>query len=117
MTKSVVVKKLSDELDTSFFKALAEPTRLSLLLHLMQNAQQDIDTIAKEFPQDRSVISRHLQVLLEAEIVSRVQQGRRALYQLNGQQVLHKLETLVATMRDAISECCPPEPLVSIKKK
>lgn len=111
------IQKLSAELDSAFFKALAEPTRLSLLLYLMQNGQQDIDSIAKAFPQDRSVISRHLQLLFDTGIVTRTQQGRRSLYQLNGSHLIGRLEGLVAQMKEAMAACCPPGPLVSIKKK
>jgi DNA-binding transcriptional ArsR family regulator len=117
MKGNSAVKKLSAELDTSFFKALAEPTRVALMLHLMQHSEQDIDTIAAGFPQDRSVISRHLQVLLDAEIVTRTQQGRRALYQLNGPRIVERLEALVGVMKGAVDSCCPAPALVTIKKK
>jgi DNA-binding transcriptional ArsR family regulator len=99
---------LEEILDSKFFKALSEPVRVALLRYLVSNAPADIAAIARAFPQDRSVISRHLQVMHAAGILRCEKMGRHVFYQIDGEAVLQRLEGLVQIMRQCLPACCPP---------
>ena len=98
----------AEMLDSKFFKALSEPTRIQLMRYLIANAPADIAAIAEAFPQDRSVISRHLQIMHTAGILRCEKAGRHVYYQIDGEAVLLRLEGLVAAIRPCLPVCCPP---------
>ncbi len=102
-------RSIAVDLDSAFFRALADPTRLALVMRLASMNGQDVDAIAAAFPQDRSVISRHLGILHDAGILRREQEGRHVFYRLDGRYVLDRLEQLVSAMRAAMDACCPPD--------
>jgi DNA-binding transcriptional ArsR family regulator len=58
-----ILDELTKNFDLKFFKTMSEPVRLEILKFLMVNGRSDIGTIAEHMPQDRSVISRHLNLL------------------------------------------------------
>jgi DNA-binding transcriptional ArsR family regulator len=106
--KTKLVEELAGNLDSKFFKSLSEPVRQQLLKFLLLSGRSDIGTIAQNLPQDRSVISRHLQLMQEAGILISEKEGRFVYYRINGQQFLAKLESLVDHIRACIPICCPP---------
>ena len=106
--KTKLVEDLAGNLDSKFFKSLSEPVRQQLLKYLMLNGRSDIGTIAGHLPQDRSVISRHLQLMQEAGILICEKEGRFVYYSINGPEFLQKLESLVDQVRACIPICCPP---------
>jgi len=106
--KTKLVEDLAGNLDSKFFKSLSEPVRQQLLKYLMLNGRSDIGTIAQHLPQDRSVISRHLQLMQEAGILICEKEGRFVYYSINGPEFLAKLESLVDQVRACIPICCPP---------
>ena len=65
-TRTRAIDSVIDSFDGAFFKALCEPSRVAVLKRVMQLGRADIGEIAEGLPQERSVVSRHLQVLLEA---------------------------------------------------
>jgi DNA-binding transcriptional ArsR family regulator len=105
--KIALVEELSKNFDSKFFKSLSEPARQQLLKYLMLNGRSDIGTIAQHLPQDRSVISRHLQLMQEAGILTCEKEGRFVYYSINGQEFLSKLESLADQIRVCIPMCCP----------
>jgi len=104
--RQTTVDELVDLLETRFFKALSEPVRVGLLRHLLLNGRCDIATISETFPQDRSVISRHLQVMLAAGMLKSEKTGRRVFYEIDGQTVLGTLERIVEKIRRCLPYCC-----------
>lgn len=94
-------------LDAEFFRALCEPVRIDLLRRLIASGRADIAAISRDLPQDRSVISRHLQVLRRAGIVTAERDGRHVYYQLDGPAVVAKLEAVTDTLRRLVPDCCP----------
>ncbi|MCC6465742.1 MAG: helix-turn-helix transcriptional regulator [Planctomycetes bacterium] len=98
---------LAAELDVLFFRALSEPIRLELLRLVMHQGPLDVESAAEAFPQDRSVISRHLAALRAAGLLRSVKLGRRVIYEVNGAAILLRLETLLRRMRAAVEACCP----------
>ena len=94
-------------LDDSLFKALQEPSRVAVLRQLMVLGRADVGQIAAALPQERSVISRHLQLLLDAGIVRMERAGRHRFYQLDGPAIVSKFEVILHEMRQLAPWCCP----------
>jgi len=105
--KQKALESLADQFDTAFFKALSEPARIDLLKLLILRGPCDIESIAAELPQDRSVISRHVGALRDVGIVRCEKQGRHLVCSVDGQAFIKKLDAIVAEVRRAIGECCP----------
>ena len=64
------------------FRALADPTRRDIL-SLLRTGELPVNSIARGFPVSRPAISKHLRLLLDAELVYERRDGRNRLYQLN----------------------------------
>jgi DNA-binding transcriptional ArsR family regulator len=94
-----VVDDLVKALDSKMFKALTDPTRTLILKYLLLNGRSDISTIAEYLPQDRSVISRHLNMMAEAGLLVAKKETRHRFYILKGEAFLHEFETIVKNIR------------------
>ena len=101
-------KQLAEVLDTRMFRALGEPARTEVLKALIEHGPCDVESIAETLPQDRSVISRHLQQLEEAGILTSTRAGRRRLYAFDGPALLATFDRIHATIRQLVATCCPP---------
>lgn len=96
-----------ESLDEAFFKALCEPSRVAVFKRVLLLGRADVGEIAKELPQERSVISRHLQVLHDAQIVKATKVGRQVFYEVNGGAIVERLEGLLLRTKGLVSICCP----------
>jgi DNA-binding transcriptional ArsR family regulator len=67
--------------DAAFY-ALADPTRRAVL-DMLRQGRQPAGEIAQAFSVSRPAISKHLQLLLRAELVTADCQGRHRYYRLN----------------------------------
>jgi ArsR family transcriptional regulator, zinc-responsive transcriptional repressor len=85
--------------DTGFFKALCEPARIAALRELILFGRADIGAIAARLPQDRSVVTRHLQQLAAAQIVKASKVGRHVFYEIDAGAVAERLEGILAITR------------------
>ena len=103
-----VLDDLVQALDSKMFKALTDPTRTQILKFLMLNGRCDISSIAANLPQDRSVISRHLNMLAEAGLLVAEKETRHRFYTINCEVFLDEFETIVANLKTCIAECCAP---------
>ena len=97
---------LEQSLDTEFFKVLSEPARVELIKHLLKLQQADIGTIASKMSQDRSVISRHLKLMLQAGLVTIEKEGKYSTYRLNGDGFVEKLEDILNIVKLATADDC-----------
>jgi DNA-binding transcriptional ArsR family regulator len=104
------VEDLAAILDSRFFKALSEPVRIQIIKFLILNGRSDIATIAAAMPQDRSVISRHLQFMQTTGILTSEKITRHVFYEINGRAIYDKLAAILATIQACIPVCCPEEP-------
>jgi DNA-binding transcriptional ArsR family regulator len=102
-----VVDNLVKALDSKVIKALTEPARAQILKFLLLNGRADISTIAEALPQDRSVISRHLNMLAEAGIVIAEKDTRHRYYTIDAATFLNEFEAIVDNIRKCMAECCP----------
>ena len=101
-------QEVASLLDTPFLRALAEPARLEVLKVLLVHGAGDVASIAAHLPQDRSVVSRHLQTLEDAGIVRSTRIGRHRHYALDGAALVSRFELLSSRLRTLAPMCCPP---------
>lgn len=93
---------------TNLFKALGEPNRMAIFSHLCACSatgakQAKVNDIKTCCDVDLSVVSRHLNVLKDAGILSAEKKGKEVLYSLNGPELaslLRKLADEIETMND-----------------
>ena len=85
--------------DQPFFKAFAEPARVAVFQQVVLLGRADVGTIAGRLPQDRSVVSRHLQVLAKAGILRPAREGRHMLYEVNVTEIEHQLMRMLEITR------------------
>lgn len=97
----------TEVLGTEFLQALCEPSRAKILEALVRLGRSDIGTLAGALPIDRSVISRHLQVLARVGVVRAEKQGRHTFYEVDGPGFIAELEQLLATLKCIVPFCCP----------
>ena len=105
--KSDILDELIGGFDVKFFKTLSEPVRMEILRFLMENGRADIGTIAEHIPKDRSVISRHLNLMHEAGILHCEKETRHMYYEVDGGRFVEKLEKITGQLRRCIDKCCP----------
>ena len=107
------IEELAGALDSRFFKALSEPVRIQILQHLIRNGRSDIASISEGLPQDRSVISRHLQFMQGVGILTVEKITRHVYYEFDGTFFVTKLETILEKIKQCMPQCCasdrPPE--------
>ena len=65
------------------FKALADPTRRSLLDELFERDGQSLSELEERLPMTRFGVMKHLRVLEEAGLVTTKRRGREKLHFLN----------------------------------
>lgn len=86
---------LIEALDSKLFKTLSEPVRLEIIRFLLNKGRSDISAISESLPQDRSVISRHLNLMNDAGLLIAEKDGRHMYYEINAAAFIKK------------KECCP----------
>ncbi|MEI9921308.1 MAG: metalloregulator ArsR/SmtB family transcription factor [Bacteroidota bacterium] len=69
------------DLRRDIFQGIADPTRRAILTLLATQAMT-AGAIAAEFNSARSTVSKHIQILVECELVSQTQKGREMHYYL-----------------------------------
>ncbi|MBW8683002.1 ArsR/SmtB family transcription factor [Chitinophaga rhizophila] len=68
------------------FQAIADPTRRAILL-LVASHSMTAGAIAANFDTARPTVSKHLQILIECELLEQEQNGREIYYHLNGKKM------------------------------
>jgi ArsR family transcriptional regulator len=98
--------QLDRSLSPAFFRALADPTRLALLVRLAGcRRPTTVSELAECCPVDLSVVSRHLATLREAGLVEAEKQGKQVYYTV-------RYDLVTGTLRgvaDAVEACCPDD--------
>ena len=109
ITRKTAAHRCAAVLDEAFFKAFAEPARIAVFREVVLLGRADIGAIAERLPQDRSVVSRHLQVLADAGAVTSTKDGRRVLYQVDANEIARRLERMLEITRQlALFDGDPP---------
>ena len=106
-SRNEIAEELVEAFDSKFFKTLSEPVRVQILKFLMLNGRADIGTIAKNMPQDRSVISRHLSLMQEVGILTTQSENRYVFYEIDGRPFLERMIDITEKIGKCMKECCP----------
>jgi len=86
------------------FKALGDPTRLSLVACIAKCGREcSVGEIAGCCSVDLSVVSRHLAQLEQAGVLHTRREGRTVFYSVRFDELCGTLRSLA----DAFDECCP----------
>lgn len=98
---------ISELLSPRFFKALCDPTRLSILGDVArQDEPSTVSHIAGCCNIDLSVVSRHLATLRDAGILKAEKRGKEVHYSLRTDDFVGRLRALA----DALESCCGTKP-------
>ena len=102
--REICCRDLDACLDPRFFKALCDPSRISILLRLAESAAPiRVSEIARAFPLSVSVVSRHLGMLRDAGILLADKRGKEVFYSVR----YPELASMLRSMADAMEACCP----------
>jgi len=92
-------KQCAEVFDEKFFKAFSEPARVTIFQQVVLLGDADIGAISECLPQDRSVVSRHLQVLANAGVLTARKEGRRVFYGVNASEIERQLVQMLELTR------------------
>ena len=99
----VCVQALEQYLRPDLFKALCDPTRLSIVAYLATQKQpSSVSKLAELYGIDFSGVSRHLKLLKEADVVVAQKQGREVKYSLNSTDLIETMHGFA----NALEVCC-----------
>lgn len=91
-------------LDPVLFKALSDPTRVSLIGCIAKCGRGcSVGEVAECCSVDFSVVSRHLALLARSGVLEATKEGRTVLYRVRYAELSRSLRALAA----ALEECCP----------
>ena len=97
-------ERLPEMLSPEFFKAMSDPTRITILWHLSTAcALRSVSQIAERVPVDLSVVSRHLRTLQRIGILKSYKTGKEVYYGVDSRNLVRTLRALA----DAFEKCCP----------
>ncbi|MFP3230207.1 MAG: metalloregulator ArsR/SmtB family transcription factor [Caldisphaera sp.] len=72
----------------SFFTALADKTRLEIVLFLIKSGESSVQEIANNLGKSQSLISHHLSCLKNCGVVNVVKKGKFSIYAINNKEVI-----------------------------
>lgn len=99
----VCCAEISSLFDPVLFRALSDPNRIAILASLsICSGEQSVSQIAELFDLNFSVVSRHLKILRDAQVLNARKNGKEVLYSVNA----HKLADVLKRMAVALENCC-----------
>ena len=104
--RAKAARELAEIFDSKLFKALCEPVRIDIVKFLTAEGRCDVQTVAAQFPQHASVVSRHLGILHQAGVVQRQKIGRHVFFEVDGQEMVDRMERILERFRNILPLCC-----------
>ena len=101
----ICTSKFDEAMDFEFYRVLFDPVRSKIMIFLGINGPSNISTISSNFTQDRTVISRHLDLMYRYKIVTRVKKSREYIYDLSKLYVIEKFEKTASKLKELASSC------------
>lgn len=84
------------------FKALSEPTRLTLLYSLM-DGEKTVSQLVEETGASQANVSKHLGMLLDAGILGRRKQGTSAFYRITDESIFELCDVVCGSIHDRLA--------------
>ncbi|MCF7810117.1 metalloregulator ArsR/SmtB family transcription factor [bacterium] len=89
----------NESFNPRFFKALCDPSRLSVLLNLAKSGEPvTVTEIGRKSPINLSVVSRHLATLRDAGILEARKCGKEVYYSIRFDELLYNLRSIIETI-------------------
>ncbi len=105
-SKKACCAALQRWLSPDLFRALADPSRIALLVELAAvGGERTVSQLHGCCPVDLSVVSRHLRTLREAGIVEASKRGKEVFYRVRFDGLVKRLRELAS----ALEACCVPQ--------
>jgi len=92
-------RTLDKSIAFDFYKTLFDPARSDILTYLVCHGKKNIKEISENFPQDRSVISKHLDLMYRYGIVLKEKRGRYVHFESNSKFIIEQFEKTTANMK------------------
>lgn len=93
--------EMESNIDFEFFSTLFEPTRIEIVKLLAVEDLLTVQEVANHFPQDRSVVSRHLKALFDQGILLARKEGRSTRYSLNHESLIINFDKALEYLKQA----------------
>ncbi len=90
-------------MEADFFKALAHPTRVRILKHLM-DGEKCVCEFTEDLDVEQSNMSQHLAILRKQNIVSSRKEGLKVIYSVNYPQVFEILDLVEEILISQVNE-------------
>jgi len=90
------------DVQAKFFKALGDETRLKVVRCLLSKQFCACD-FSEYIKKDQTTISRHLKILVEADILCSEKKGRNVIYKVKNNEVKKQLKSAGI---QSLKECC-----------
>ncbi|MCX6673541.1 MAG: metalloregulator ArsR/SmtB family transcription factor [Methanothrix sp.] len=101
-----MTQKTVSDLRVKILSALSDPTRLELLEYL-SGGERCVCEILPAFQRSQSTISKHLNILYEADILERKVDGKRTVYCIKDPRVfeiIRRVDSLALTQISQLAE-------------
>lgn len=89
------IDKVKLEKAAYILKAIAQETRLCVLMHLSQTDEKSVSDLMLELDCEQSLLSHHLTDLRAKGILNSRRDGRKILYSINNEQIVPLLECIL----------------------
>lgn len=89
------IDKIKLEKAAYILKAIAQETRLCVLMHLSQTDEKSVSDLMLELDCEQSLLSHHLTDLRAKGILNSRRDGRKILYSINNEQIVPLLECIL----------------------
>ena len=115
LSVNFMVKYQDSKLDRTF-AALSDPTRRALLAQLVEQQELSVSELARPFTMSLPAVMKHLDVLIDAGLVTRRKTGRTVDCQLNAEPMKAAMEWLDRHQRfwtqslDRLADLVEPKP-------
>lgn len=98
-----MIQKTVLQLRAKILRALSDPIRLELL-DFLSGSERCVCEILPAFPRSQSTISKHLNILYEADILEKRIDGKRTLYKVKNPHIFELIRVVDCLAHEQISE-------------
>jgi len=98
-----------ERINFDYYKVLFDPVRFDLFIYLLAYGAKNIKEITENFSQDRSVISRHLDLMNRHGMVEKRKENRNIYYDASREAVMMQVDETLDIIKKLILNAPPKE--------